>query len=254
MNDDVDYSGYCERVGPGLLDEPLNAVTNLAFLIAAVAVWFLLRVAVREVAAAESAIARADGTPAPAGGRPVAGTAGRWPVSLLVLVGLMVAIGLGSLAFHTVAGWTVVLDVVPIALFMVFAFVCALHLFWGLRWPLAWIGAPAFLAFAALVGVVASALDLPPGNYVAALLLLIAVAATLGWSRDRGRRAYSGQFGLAAGLFAISLTLRTIDDSVCSAMPIGTHFLWHLFNAAVLYVVARAEVLRWRELSLSRAG
>ena len=32
---------YCERVGPGLLAEPLNAVSNASFLLAALAAWVL---------------------------------------------------------------------------------------------------------------------------------------------------------------------------------------------------------------------
>ena len=32
---------YCERVGPGLLAEPLNAVSNVSFLLAAWAAWVL---------------------------------------------------------------------------------------------------------------------------------------------------------------------------------------------------------------------
>ena len=36
-------TGYCERCGPGLLAEPINASTNLSFLIAAWAAWFLAR-------------------------------------------------------------------------------------------------------------------------------------------------------------------------------------------------------------------
>ena len=32
---------YCERVGPGLLAEPLNAVSNISFLLAAWAAWVL---------------------------------------------------------------------------------------------------------------------------------------------------------------------------------------------------------------------
>jgi hypothetical protein len=35
--------GYCERVAPGLWGEPLNAVSNIAFLVAAVAVWLAAR-------------------------------------------------------------------------------------------------------------------------------------------------------------------------------------------------------------------
>lgn len=35
--------GCCERLGPGLFAEPLNAVSNLAFLVAAVAVFLFAR-------------------------------------------------------------------------------------------------------------------------------------------------------------------------------------------------------------------
>jgi hypothetical protein len=34
---------YCERVGMGLLAEPLNAVSNVSFLLAAWAAWVLAR-------------------------------------------------------------------------------------------------------------------------------------------------------------------------------------------------------------------
>lgn len=70
---------YCERTGPGLWAEPLNAVSNLAFVVAAVVVLRRLR----RIAA------------------PAA------PVSVVVLlVGLLPVIGVGSFIFHTVAGWT----------------------------------------------------------------------------------------------------------------------------------------------------
>jgi len=32
---------YCERLGPGIWAEPINALTNLAFLVAAFAAWRL---------------------------------------------------------------------------------------------------------------------------------------------------------------------------------------------------------------------
>ncbi|MEQ9061543.1 MAG: hypothetical protein RLW61_19210, partial [Gammaproteobacteria bacterium] len=37
-----------------------------------------------------------------------------------------------------------------------------------------------------------------------------------------------------AGLFVVALTARTADQALCPAWPWGTHFLWHLCNAAVL--------------------
>ena len=36
MNWTAYVDGYCERVAPGLWGEPLNAVTNLAFVLAAI--------------------------------------------------------------------------------------------------------------------------------------------------------------------------------------------------------------------------
>lgn len=34
---------YCERLAPGLLAEPLNALSNISFLIAALAIWRFAR-------------------------------------------------------------------------------------------------------------------------------------------------------------------------------------------------------------------
>ena len=75
---------YCERVGPGLTAEPLNALSNLAFALVAWRVWR---------------------------------RAGRAP-ELRLLAVLIAAIALGSLLFHSLANaWTQLADVVPIALF-----------------------------------------------------------------------------------------------------------------------------------------
>jgi len=42
---------------------------------------------------------------------------------------------------------------------------------------------------------------------------------------------------VAAALFATSLTLRSIDQAVCGAVPTGTHFLWHTINGILLFVL-----------------
>ena len=39
---------------------------------------------------------------------------------------------------------------------------------------------------------------------------------------------------LGAALLALSITFRALDGPLCAAWPIGTHFLWHLLNAAML--------------------
>src|SRR5690242_20724772 len=77
---------YCERLAPGLLGEPLNALTNLGFFLAA---FLLLR-------------------QKPQG-------------DLRLLTGLIALIGAGSLSFHVFAtGGTAVLDVLFIAVFILF--------------------------------------------------------------------------------------------------------------------------------------
>ena len=78
--------GYCERLAPGIWAEPLNAVTNLAFLGAALLMWR------RGV--------------------------GLGPARLLC--GWLFAIGVGSFLFHTFATpWAALADVVPIFAFVV---------------------------------------------------------------------------------------------------------------------------------------
>ena len=47
---------------------------------------------------------------------------------------------------------------------------------------------------------------------------------------------------VGAGILAVSLGFRTVDEAVCGAVPIGTHFLWHLLNAVLLGWMIRVLV------------
>ena len=73
-------------------------------------------------------------------------------------------------------------------------------------------------------------------GYLPALAALIG----LGWLL-RGHGAGKAML-VAAGLFVVSLMFRIIDLDVCARFPIGTHFLWHVLNAAVLYIVLRGAI------------
>jgi hypothetical protein len=57
-------------------------------------------------------------------------------------------------------------------------------------------------------------------------------------ARGQGRRGLE----LAVMIFTVSLALRTVDLAVCETFRLGTHFLWHLLNAAVLYVLLRTAI------------
>lgn len=202
---------YCERVAPGFWGEPLNSATNLAFLGAALALWWMSR-----------------------GDRPSVR-------ALPVLIGL---IFVGSAAFHTAATrWGAALDSGFIAVFQLYYIALYTHLFWQVRWRRAWLAAPAFFAYTVIVALTVGGQSM----YLAALSVLIGLAVAMRWTG----RAHWWWFALAAGVFAVSLTFRTIDDAVCGSLPTGTHFVWHLLNATTLFIVSRAAIVRARELRRS---
>jgi hypothetical protein len=42
--------------------------------------------------------------------------------------------------------------------------------------------------------------------------------------------------GLAIGAVTliVSLVFRSVDETVCTAIPVGTHFMWHILNGIML--------------------
>src|SRR5918997_3789181 len=81
---------YCERVGPGLLAEPLNAVSNISFLLAAWAAWVLAK-RTRTLSA-----------------------------GVRVLIAIAASVGIGGILWHTYpTPLTLTLDFFPILIFIV---------------------------------------------------------------------------------------------------------------------------------------
>ena len=200
---------YCERVAPGLLAEPLNALTNLAFLVAAFMAW---RLAVRR-----NVLDRSTGC-------------------LVLLVG---AIGVGSFLFHTFAtGWALAADVIPILLFQVcFLWVYSARVL-GLGIVARIASAVALIAAIHLAGRHPDLLNGSVGYLPALLTLILLGTAHWWWQAVEPRLLLT-----ASGVLALSLAARTADLTVCAALPVGSHFLWHLFNGVVLYLVMRALLL-----------
>ncbi|MGI1662690.1 ceramidase domain-containing protein [Palleronia sp. KMU-117] len=192
---------YCERTDPSFWSEPVNALTNAAFLIAAA-------VMVRRV--------RGQGLPI-----------------AMALVAILAAIGIGSFLFHTVATpWAALADSLPIALYiLVYLFAANLH-FWN--WPLwgAILGTLAFFPYAALTVPLFQSL---PFFVISAgywpVPLLIAVYGVL--LRHRAPGTARGLL-IGAAILTLSLVLRSLDEPLCTAIPVGTHFWWHILNAIML--------------------
>jgi hypothetical protein len=224
---------YCERgTNEVLLAEPVNAASNAGFLLAALIGLILVLRRPREQRSSDH----------------------------FLLIALVLLIGLGSLAFHLLASRaTELADVVPIGVFMLVYLGFALNRF--LRVPPGWtvlivigFAAMAFIilqlkCWDGVVGVpgaeVTDAKECLNGSvgYLPALFALIVVGGLL---RERGHRAAS-YILWAAAIFAVSVTFRSLDLSLCDRViydgrKIGTHFIWHLLNALTLFLLLRASL------------
>lgn len=203
---------YCERTAVGLWDEPLNAVSNLAFLFAA---WLCWR---------RFAYAR--------GGLDKSGTA---------LMGLVGAIGVGSGLFHTFATrWSLLADVIPIAIFIHSFLYFALRRFFALSWQKA---AALTAAYAVLAGGGAAWAGTEVLNGSAGYIPPMAALFAMGAAMHRRSHEHGVDLMVASGVFLLSLAFRTADMAACAALPFGTHFMWHVLNGVALYGVGRAYML-----------
>ncbi|MCB1783773.1 MAG: ceramidase domain-containing protein [Alphaproteobacteria bacterium] len=208
MSDPVDI--YCERLAPGLWVEPLNALTNLSFFVAAFFVYRLSK------------------------------SAQGWDRRTQLLTFLLVLIGTGSSLFHTFATKaTMLADVFPILLFQI-AFI------WLYALDVMRLGpTKTSILFVLFMGCTVLAEMAPFSilngslSYAPALLFLSGFAV---WHMKKAEKARLSLL-LASLIFVLSLTFRSVDMSVCDALPIGTHFFWHILNGAVLFFSARAYIL-----------
>lgn len=213
---------YCERLDPSFWSEPVNALTNGAFVLAGIAAALLTR-------------DRRDG---PA----------------VLLIALTFLIGIGSFLFHTFANrWSALADVVPIGVFILVYFFTAMRRFLGLSVPWAAGATVGFQGFAVLVTwlwrtTVVTPLGFDPINgsagYLPALVAIVGVGlAAMPRDPETARRLF-----IASGVFMLSLACRAIDARICHAVPLGSHFLWHILNGTLLFLLMRAVILRGRAM------
>ncbi len=256
---------YCERHGPGFWQEPMSAWTNLAFWVAAYLVYRRLR-HVRTRQAAVPGHHRTGGDRSlwsrlragfwaqPEGRDPGLGPSGqRQAISLshrerpiraarealnahnaaphpllYLLVVWLIVIGIASFCFHTFAQpWAALADVASIAAFVLTYLYLQLRAVF--RLPL-YLTLPALAGFALLSVLAGRLFNTFLGVYSPTLLTLIALST---WNLSRRPRA-SRLFLTAAGVFATSMAFATLDGVLCPWNLLGTHWLWHLCNAAAL--------------------
>ena len=201
---------YCERSqDPGFWAEPLNAITNFAFLVAAFAAALLWR-------------RRGEGS-----------------ILLASLPLLVASIGVGSFLFHTYAEpWSGAADVIPIGLFMLTSVYVIARRSFGLRF-----GRPGRRSWRSSGSRRSRACSPPkrrgwwsrgrrsPSRRARCICRPGRRCSSPGWACARLGRPGGGALLAAGGVFSLSLALRMADNPLCErtivdGAPIGLHFLW----------------------------
>jgi hypothetical protein len=224
---------YCERgTDEALWAEPINAISNAGFFLAALIFSQLVLWRPPEQRSADH----------------------------YLFIALVFAICFGSTAFHVFADHgTALADVIPIGLFMLVYFGFALNRFLSVPpgWTVLFVTIFAGLIGAATqlqcweggVGFATMAPDEAKSclngsvGYLPALGVLLVVSMLVA-----ERRHKAAPYLLAATVvFTFSILLRSVDLAFCESVVIegrdtGTHFLWHLLNAVVLFLLMRASL------------
>jgi hypothetical protein len=158
-----------------------------------------------------------------------------------VLAWWVVAIGIGSTLFHTFATkGTIWADILPIAGFTLAYTLFNLRRFLGMEWGKAILVLVAFYAVAGLITyAVPDWLRQASNGTTGYLPPFLALAFFGAWVAATGNRA--GWYNLTgSAIFVVSVICRMIDPLVCASFPLGTHFLWHVFNGMMLAVLLAA--------------
>ncbi|MDJ0899631.1 MAG: ceramidase domain-containing protein [Xenococcus sp. MO_188.B8] len=199
---------YCERVGSGLWAEPINALSNISFFLAAWASWYF------------------------------AHRMGSLSLAIRLLISLLIAIGIGSSLFHTLATpFAKLLDSIPIAVFQIAYLwvysrqVIKLKSMWAV-----------FLVVLLLISIIVTLQfkQILNGSivYAPGILTLLGLGLYHWQQKKRDRFLLLA----ATGIFLLALFFRTIDLAICPYWKVGTHFLWHLLNGVLLFFIMKSLI------------
>ena len=190
---------YCERLDIGIWAEPINAVTNIAFILAAIIMWLRCKNLVE----------------------------GK------ILSFLLFSIGCGSFLFHTYAQtWAALLDVTAILIFILTYIFVANRRFLVWSKMVSLIGVILFFPYQLLLVSILSNIQFfgLSVQYIPVAILIFIYSGLLRKSEPNLSR---GLF-IGAAILCLSIISRTVDEPLCSILSVGTHFVWHILNAIML--------------------
>tara|TARA_B100000035_G_scaffold313319_1_gene326753 strand:- start:2942 stop:3574 length:633 start_codon:yes stop_codon:yes gene_type:complete len=195
---------YCERTNNQIFDEPINAISNIFFIIVSISLFKILR-------------------------------KNQSDKIYYVQPILIFFIGIGSFLFHLKPNLiTLYLDIIPIFLFslsFIFLFnrnvINISHLNSSLL----------FILFLTLLLFITPKLKyeiLNGSEFYFANYFFLAMYTI--WLYFKKSDFFQLLF-LGFIFFNLSILLRSIDNHICNYLSIGTHFLWHFFNAYLLKIL-----------------
>ena len=216
MNLNTSIDIYCERVSSDLFAEPINFLSNIAFIIA----FYILLRRLKDLSFGDKSLKK-------------------YPT---ILIYIILFIGLGSFLFHAFGNlWSAFADTFPIMIFILF------YLYIAVRFYLKqnnFVAATALIIFLSLNVFLGYAGIEEISSYLTALfaMLLISVISLMRDEIEISRGLFTTSI-----IFMISLTFRQLDNFACSYMSLGTHWIWHILNAILLYSLVLLFIERFKK-------
>ncbi|MFO8003766.1 ceramidase domain-containing protein [Thioalkalivibrio sp.] len=209
---------YCERDTAGWFAEPLNTVSGFAFFISAWQAW-----------------------------RQLEGARLREQWDLHLLAGLIGLVGVASMLWHASGiGWLRWFDAAAVAAFVLAYWQVFLVRVSRLGWAGLVVGWLLTGAGLALFYLLLPRLLLGSTLVYAPLLLLLLTGIVMSMRVDR---RLARDLFLASILFLLAMVVRAADLLLCEWVIVGTHWLWHLLTAGLLFVLVDGMIrhVRLRE-------
>lgn len=206
---------YCERRGPEFWAEPINAICNISFIIAALLAMWLYNKRLPEERKKDTHI--------------------------LILIILAFIVGVGSFIFHTFATlWAMYVDVIPIYTFALYYTIIGM-------WKIVKFNRLQTIISLILIAssFVMLAIFVPSDAFNGSFMYFpfVFMLAAFGIYLQYKKSPAAKHFFCATGVLIIALLFRTIDIVACPYVPFGTHFLWHLISGLMFYILLRILIL-----------
>mgnify|MGYP001333028896 FL=1 len=200
---------YCERTGPEFWSEPVNAFTNISFILSSV---FLSIYLLRKNSGSSDLV--------------------NWIFIILIFL-----IGLGSWSFHTLANlFSLLSDVIPIGVFIILYTWFAFQRLLFINWYFPYLAVSGVLIVSALLSFVPL---YGSQSYLGALVFLFVFGI---YCKIFKNSKFSANLILASLILLISILFRTIDMHICGYFLLGSHFIWHILNSILLFIVTKVMI------------